>query len=268
MSNAKAHGQAGFRERYGPWAVVTGASDGIGRATAVRLAQAGVQLVLVARNEGRLQSLAGELRATHAVQCLVLPMDLSADGASGRLSQAVQALDIGLLVAAAGFGSGGALLDADLAVESNMVDLNCRSALELSVLLGRRMVARGRGGLMLFSSIVAFQGVPRAANYAATKAYIQTLAEGLHGELAPLGVDVLAVAPGPVHSGFAGRAGMTMGAALTPDDVARGALARLGHRTTARPGWLSWLLEAALAPLPRWARSRVMARVMAGMTAG
>lgn len=258
---------AGMQARYGPWALVTGASDGIGKAISVRLAQAGFQLALVARNERRLQALAGELRDAHGTQSLVLPMDLSTPGASATLAQSVQELDVGLLVAAAGFGSGGPLLDADLAMESNMVDLNCRSALELSVLMGRRMVARGRGGLMLFSSIVAFQGVPRASNYSATKAYIQTLAEGLHAELAPLGVDVLAVAPGPVHSGFARRAGMTMGAGLTPDDVARGALSRLGRATTVRPGPLSWLLEAALAPLPRWARSRAMAKVMAGMTA-
>jgi short-subunit dehydrogenase len=257
-----------LKERYGPWAVVTGASDGIGRATAVQLAQAGLQLVLVARDKGRLQALADDLLAAHGTRCMVLPMDLSTSGACAALAHDVRALDVGLLVAAAGFGSGGPLLDADLAIESNMVDLNCHSALELSVLLGRRMVARGRGGLMLFSSIVAFQGVPRAANYSATKAYIQSLAEGLHAELAPLGVDVLAVAPGPVHSGFAGRAGMTMGAALTPDAVARGAVAALGRRTTVRPGRLSWLLEAALAPLPRWARSRAMAKVMAGMTAG
>jgi hypothetical protein len=115
------------------------------------------------------------------------------------------------------------------------------------------------------SSVVAFQGVPRAANYAATKAYVQSLAEGLRAELRPLGVDVVASAPGPVHSGFAERAGMRMGLALTPSAVASATLAALGRRGTVRPGWLSKLLGWSLALLPRWVRVRVMALVMGGM---
>ncbi len=266
MNQSEPNPATRLHDRYGPWALVTGASDGIGRATAVRLAESGLNVILVARNEAKLQSLADTLRRSHGVGCRVVAADLALTGAPLTLAESIKDLDIGLLVAAAGYGSGGPLLDSDLSLESGMVDLNCRSVLELSVLMGRRMVKRGRGGIMLFSSIVAFQGVPRAANYSATKAYVQSLAEGLHAELLPSGVDVLSVAPGPVKSGFADRAGMTMGAALQPDDVARGALTALGRRATVRPGRLSWLLEAALSPLPRWARSRAMAKVMAGMT--
>jgi len=120
--------------------------------------------------------------------------------------------------------------------------------------------------LVLLSSLVGFQGVPRAAHYAATKAYVQTLAEALHVELGPLGVDVLASAPGPVHSGFAARADMRMGVALQPSAVARVTLSALGHTTTVAPGLLSKVLLGALVPLPRWARTRVMGRVMRGMT--
>jgi short-subunit dehydrogenase len=128
------------------------------------------------------------------------------------------------------------------------------------------MVARGRGGLVLMSSLLAFQGVPRAANYAATKAYIQSLAEGLRKELAPHGVDVIASAPGPIHSGFARRAGMSMSMGQRPSAVARTTLLALGRRATVRPGWLSKLLELSLAFLPRRGRSWILARVMAGMT--
>lgn len=113
---------------------------------------------------------------------------------------------------------------------------------------------------------MGFQGVPRAANYAATKAYVQSLAEGLGAELAPLGIDVLASAPGPVHSGFASRAGMTMARALSPDVVARDTLRALGKKRTVWPGWLTKLLMSALATLPRWGRVRVMQQVMSGMT--
>ena len=183
-----------------------------------------------------------------------------------RVTQAAHHLDIGLLVAAAGFGSSGPFLQTDLARELEMLDVNCKAVLNLTHHFARRFTAQRRGGLVLMGSLVGFQGVPGTANYAATKGYIQTLAEGLHAELAPHGVDVLASAPGPVHSGFAERANMRMGLALTSGEVARATLKALGRRTTVRPGRLSVLLEASLAPLPRWARTRILARVMGGMT--
>jgi short-subunit dehydrogenase len=253
-------------QRYGPWAVVTGASDGIGRAFAVELARRGLHLVLVARREARLQALADELSRSHGIECRVVAVDLGAADALPRLAEQTQALDVGLLVAAAGFGSSGPLVDGELGNELEMVDLNCRAVLGLSWHYARRFKARGRGGLVLLSSLVAFQGVPRAANYAATKAYVQTLAEGLHAELKPFGVDVLASAPGPVASAFAARAGMRMSAAQRPEVVARASLDALGRRTTLRPGALSKLLGWSLAMLPRWAMVRVIAQVMKGMT--
>jgi uncharacterized protein len=108
--------------------------------------------------------------------------------------------------------------------------------------------------------------VPWSANYAATKAYVQTLAEALHLELAPAGVDVLVSAPGPVATGFARRANLMMGKALRSSDVARATLEALGRGTTVRPGWLSKLLGYSLAMLPRSGRVRVMSLVMGGMT--
>ena len=147
-----------------------------------------------------------------------------------------------------------------------MVDVNCRAVLALTQPFARRFAEQRRGGIVLMSSLLAFQGVARAANYAATKAYVQTLAEGLHRELKPHGVDVLAAAPGPVHSGFAARAGMTMGMGLQPKQIGGGALDALGRRVTVRPGWLSKLLEASFLGMPRRVRSRILARVMHGMT--
>lgn len=254
--------------RYGPWALVTGASSGIGRAIAIELARDGFQLVLVARSGPPLEALAAELTRLHGQEHRVIPADLSDPGQVVRLLSATADLDIGLLVAAAGYGRGGAFIDADLDTELAMIDVNCRAVAAMAWQFARHCRDRGRsGGIVLFGSIVAFQGVPQAANYAATKAYVQTLAEGLHRELAPLNIDVLAVAPGPVHSGFASRAGMHMGTALQPETVARGALRALGRRTTCRPGWLSQALELALKTLPRPGRVRMMAKVMRGMTA-
>lgn len=258
--------QQRLRERYGPWAVVTGASDGIGRALARQLAAAGLHVVLAARRKEQLDALADELGREHEVQTRVIDVDLARpDGVDSLIARTLD-LDVGLLVAAAGFGTSGAFVDGVLAEELAMIDVNCRAVAALTHTFGRRLVARGRGGIVLLSSLVAFQGVPRAANYAATKAYVQGLAEGLHAELKPLGVDVVASAPGPVRSGFGSRAAMTMGLAQTPEEVATGTLRALGRWTTVRPGWLAKFLEASLAFLPRWGRVRMMAVVMAGMT--
>lgn len=255
-----------LRERYGPWAVVTGASSGIGRACAVQLAEAGLNLVLVARGRAALDALAGTLRKQHGVAVRVRAADLGAVSEVEAVVADGADLDVGLLVAAAGFGTSGPFLQADAADECAMLDVNCRALLLLSRGFGQRFAARGRGGIVLMASLVGFQGTPHAAHYAATKAYVQTLAEGLAIELAGAGIDVVASAPGPVNTGFAARAGLRMAAATTPDVVARASLAALGRRTTARPGALTKVLSSALAPLPRPLRARIMGRVMAGMT--
>lgn len=260
-------GRAQLVHRYGPWAVVTGASDGIGQAFARLLAKAGLNLVLVARRERELQMLAAELEHAHGVHCRVVATDLADLEAVHRLADATTGLDVGLLVAAAGFGTSGPLLQAELGTESEMADLNCTSVMAQAWHFGRRFAQRGRGGVVFLSSLLAFQGTPRAAHYAATKAYVQTLAEGLRVEWAPLGVDVIASAPGPIHTGFAARAGLRMDQALPAEVVARVTMQALGRRTTVRPGWLSKVLGWSLATLPRWGQVRVMAQVMKGMTA-
>lgn len=255
-----------LRERYGPWAVVTGASDGIGRALAEALAAAGLNLVLVSRRAGALDNLARDLAVRAGIDARPLAADLATEAGVAAVVAGTAMLDVGLLVAAAGFGTSGDFVTAPLAEELTMLDVNCRAVTALAHHFAGRLAQRGRGGLVLLSSLLAFQGVPRAAHYAATKAYVQTLAEGLRGELRPHGVDVLAVAPGPVLSGFGRRADMRMTRGTTPEVVAAGALAALGRSATVRPGWLSKLLEFSLVLLPRVARSLILAQVMKGMT--
>lgn len=255
-----------FRARYGPWAVVTGASSGIGREIALSLAEAGLSLVLVARSQDVLEQTAADMAARHGIETRVVATDLALETGVEAVETATSDLDVGLLVAAAGFGTSGPFLDSSLEKELEMLTVNCRAPLAMTLHFGRRFAERGHGGVVLMSSIVGFQGTPNAAHYAATKAYVQTLAEALHAELTLLGVDVLASAPGPTDSGFATRAGMRMSQALKPVDVAQPTLDALGHGPTVLPGMLSKLLAYSLAPLPRWARVRIMGRVMGGMT--
>lgn len=252
-----------LKERYGPWAVVTGASSGIGREIAVLLASSGLNLVLVARRADAMEALRREALA--GVEVRVVELDLARPDAHERLVERTADLDIGLLVAAAGFGSSGPALSADPAMERAMVQVNCMATLDQALHFGRRFASQGRGGVVLFGSLVGFQGTPWAANYAATKAYAQSFAEGLRVEWGSAGVDVLAAAPGPVHTGFADRARMGFGTAMQADVVARDILLALGRRGTVKPGWLSRLLGAALATAPRGLRVRIMGTIMAGM---
>lgn len=266
LTRAFTRSQVRLRARYGPWAVVTGASEGIGREFAACLAAAGVNLILAARRKELLEDVAAQLARDHDVEAIAMALDLATPRGVDELVDRSRDRDVGLLVASAGFGTSGPFVDAPLEQELEMIDVNCRAVAALSHAFGRRFVERKRGGIVLMSSLVAFQGVPRAANYAATKAYVQSLAEALRLELKPLGVDVIASAPGPIRSGFATRASMTMGLAQTPRDVAGPTLAALGRRATIRPGWLATMLEGALMFLPRRGRVRIMGVVMAGMT--
>ncbi|MFO1070604.1 MAG: SDR family oxidoreductase [Geminicoccaceae bacterium] len=254
-------------ERFGPWALVTGASDGIGRAIARDLARRGLSLVLVARRRERLEALADELRREFRVAVRVHPADLGERAAVAGLLDAVGDLEIGLLASCAGFGSSGPFLATDPAAELAMVEVNCTASLHLARVLGTTMAGRGRGGILLMSSIVAFQGVPHAATYAATKAFVQSLAEGIAPELEGRGVAVLASAPGPVASGFGARAGMRLERGARPETVARATLDALGRRRLVRPGGLARLLGWSVLTLPRPLRTRIMGRIMQRMTA-
>ncbi len=262
------NGSRRLKRDYGPLALVTGASDGIGRAIAEELASQGFDLVLVARRRERLDALATELGTRHAVTAHVIAADLADRTSLVSLIEETRSMPVRLFVHAAGFGSIGPFLDLNRTNEVNMVDLNCRSVVELSHEFGTRMRERGNGGgIVLFGSLVGFQGAPLSATYAATKSFVQSFAEALAVELKPSGIAVLSVAPGPVATGFADRAGMAMGSAEKPETIARRALAALGGRTTVRPGLRSKFLGWSLSTLPRPLRVRILGLIMSGMRA-
>ena len=259
--------QKRLKEQYGTYALVSGASSGIGREIAIELAAAGFNLLLNARNEVALQEMALDLHQHYGVEVSFVAADLATDLGVETIISESQGFDIGLLVASAGFGTSGSFLHTSVHAERNMIRVNCEGLLALSHLFAQDFATKKRGGIILLSSMVAFQGVPFAANYAATKAYVQSLAEGLAVELKEYGVDVLAAAPGPVESGFGKRADMQMDMSLHPDQVAGPILAALGKKQTVLPGALTKFLVYSLRTLPRWAKVRIMKIVMGGMTA-
>ena len=255
-----------YLKKYGPWALVTGASDGIGNELAKELAAIGFNLVIVARRESLLQEQAEKLIKKYGVDVIPFSADLSKSDDIELINRKTEKIDIGLFIASAGFGTSGNFINSSINNELNMIDVNCRALAQQSHEFARRFVKRGRGGIILLSSILAFQGVPRSANYSATKAYVQTLVEGLYSELKPLKVDVLAAAPGPVKTGFANRSDMNTSMAQNPQTVARATLKALGMKRTVIPGWLSKLLGYSLATSPRWGRIKILTQVMKDMT--
>ena len=256
-----------LKNNYGDWALVTGATSGIGKALATRLGESGFNLVITGRREQALQSLSTELFDSYKIETIPITGDLSKKEDVVTLLQETDHLPIGIAVLNAGFGTSGKLIYSDIDNELNMIDLNCKSVLQMSHHFANKMLTESRkGAIVLLSSIVAFQGVPNAANYAASKAYVQSLGEGMARELKPLGIDVLCAAPGPVNSGFSERANMKMGMALSPDDIAAPIISAIGKRNTLLPGGLTKFLVYNLRLVPRWGKVRIMEKVMAGFT--
>src|SRR5262249_29465053 len=189
-------------DRFGPWALVTGASSGIGEAFARRLAELRMNLVLVARREDRLRRLADELQGRHMIGTRVVSADLSRDDFLPVIEQATADLEIGLLVNNAGLGTVGKFLDNDLNAELAMIYVNNRASLILAHHFGRLMRARHRGGMIFVASFRGFAGVPAMSNYAASKAHSLVFAEGLARELQNDGVTVQALCPGATRTEF------------------------------------------------------------------
>ena len=183
--------------------------------------------------------------------------DVSEGAGIDRIIQATHGMNVGLLIASAGYRTSGLFIDTSLHSEINMLRVNCEAVLSLTHYFSQKFKQQKRGGIIFLSSFVAFQSVPYSANYAATKAYIQSLAEALALELKPLGIDVLAAAPGPVDSGFAQKANMKMGKALKPSKLGVPILKALGRQANVIPGTLSKILVYSLRTLPVGAKSEL-----------
>jgi hypothetical protein len=255
-----------FFESYGPWAVVTGASSGIGEAFAKELAGRGLNILLVARTKSKLDETAGQLQAKYGVQTGVIVADLGEKAGVEAVLERIKKHDIGFYVGAAGFGTSGPFVDLSVSEEMEMIQVNCSAAVEITHSVANQMRSRGRGGIVLFASLVGWQGVPLSATYSATKAFIQSFAEAIRVELKPSKIDVLSVAPGPVLSGFDTRANMKIERGVTPEQVASESLRALGKKTTVVPGSLSKILTYSLFTAPRSLRVQIMRPIMAGLS--
>ena len=259
-----------FRSRYGPRALVVGGSDGIGAAFARALAARGLDLELVARREAELEAFAAELGREYRVEVRPLPADASTPAGTDEILRRTQGSDLGLVVCNAALSPIGPFLELPVEVHQRLLDLNCRSVAVLAHGLGRRLVERGRGGLVLLTSMASFQGSAQVAHYAASKAYVRVLGEGLWEEWRHQGVDVVACCAGRVRTPTYERSrarspGWLAPPVLEPEDVARATLAALGRRPVVIPGRLNRL--AAVLTERLLPRRAAVARVSAATRA-
>lgn len=234
-------------------ALVTGASSGIGRAFAERLAASGAEVVLVARREHVLGELAGELTTRQGVDVEVLPADLTDPEQCQHVEQRLADRDrpVDLLVNNAGITAVGPITDIPVERTQRLIDLNVRAVMRLTHAALPGMIERGGGGILAVSSVASLQPLPYAAVYGATKAFVTSFCQALHEELRGSGVTVTVVAPGFVMTPMLSHAGTSIpdGAILEPPQVVGAALRGLRRgRAMVVPGGL-YKLHAGLVRL-------------------
>lgn len=243
-----------FAKRYGPVAVVTGASSGIGRAFAEDLAARGLDLVLIARRRDRLDEIAADLERAHGTRVVAVEADLTRVDAAAGIAAATAALDVGLLVSNAGFSLKGDHAANDPARMTDMLMVNCHAPLQLTHAFIPRLRARGRGGIVMTSSVEGLIGCPYSGAYSASKALVKALGEALWAELRDDGIDVLTLCPGATDTEGAANSGYdmsTMEGALKPGEVAAQALDRIADGPTFVSGDRYRAMFEALVAMPR-----------------
>lgn len=226
---------AAAREKYGPWAVIAGGSDGSGEAYARELAALGINVMLVARRKDVLDALAQDLRAQYGIETRTLVQDLMETDAAHAMLQASADLDVGLYISNAGCdGTGSHFFEQPIERWRRLITMNVQTVTEAVHGFGNRLIKRGRGGIILMSSGGGLGGTPYLATYAGTKGYEIIFTEGMWGELADRNVDILCVMAASMDTPFFRReiagGNFKLGGLHTPEEIVRGGLENLGRK--------------------------------------
>lgn len=256
------------QEWKGKWALVTGASSGIGVALAKQLAAEGTNLVLTARRRDRLEEVARNLQQSHGIRTEVFTADLTRSEASQQIYEFTKqkGIEIDLLINNAGFGQYGELTAVETQRLLDMVQVNCMAVVHLTRLYVADMVARRRGDVLILASTASFQAVPYISTYAATKAFDLLFAEGLAEEMKPYGIRVCALCPGSTQSEFHAVAGQESFAAKhaqeTAEKVAQTGLQALAEgKSYVISGMGNYLGAQSQRLVPRRAVTRIAAKM-------
>ncbi len=250
-----------FTKKYGSWALVTGASTGIGEEIARGLAKSGMNIILVARSAERLEATARSLVSEAGVQTRVIVEDLADPEATDRIAAAVDGLDIGVLIPNAGTIIDGAFIESSPERQRQLVNLNVLAPTLMARHFGALMAKRGRGAILFISSLFAYQGIPLFASYAASKSYILNLGEALNAELKPCGVDVTVLSPGLTRTEMTANIPIKWSRLpmlpMKPARVARVGLRSLGRKASVVPGLLNKIYAWENRLLPRMAPTKL-----------
>src|SRR3984957_8220167 len=262
------------KNRFGPWALVTGASSGIGEEFARQIAASGIHVALVGRREPLLRTVGAECTQASGVQHRVIPLDLSEPDFLPVLADATRDLDVGLVVSNAGTANPGEFLKLDRQLLQATLRLNTMSHLDIAQYFGRKLAERRRGGLILVGAMGAENGIPFITNDAASKAYVHSLGEGLHYEFKPLGVYVTVLATGitntPVLEKFSfDPKTMPMKPMSVEQCVSEGLSGLIKNRSRVVPGRLNRIMNALVpASLARKMEADMIDKGLASKSAG
>jgi short-subunit dehydrogenase len=239
--------------KFGPWALVTGASSGIGEGFARRLAQQGFQLILVARRRNELGNIGRELASRHNVRYQIIEADLSTESAVCEVIEQTEGMDIGLLISNAGTGVAGRFFDRSHKELKGVIQLNAVSHSLLANHFGKKMADRRRGGILLTGAMGAIHGVPYMANEAGTKGYIEGLGKSLHTELKEFGVHLTVLITPPTETPVFYKLGFTREnspvAPITVQQCVEESLAALSlNKVTVMPGLKFRIMNALIPP--------------------
>jgi short-subunit dehydrogenase len=257
-----------LRERYGDWALVTGASAGIGLEFARALAREGVSVAIVARRADRLNSLAAELREKYKVEARVIAEDLAAINGADRVAEAVADLPIAILVNNAGFGYAGRFDKLETERLRAMVRVNCEVPVVLTSRMLPAMVRRRRGAVIIVGSAAGYQPLPLHSLYSATKGFDLLFGEGLWGELRGTGVDAIVLSPGATQTEFQQVAGEQVGPnhGEPAENVVRVTFDALGRKPSVISGWFNWARANFVRLAPRSIVVTIAKKVVEGQT--
>ena len=232
-----------LKDKYGPWAVIAGGSQGIGEAYARILGSQGINLVLLARGKPLLEKLAKELEDELKISVISISVDLADENAINKVREKTDDLEVNMLIYNAASEVLGPFFNSELKEHLTMLDVNCRSVLIFTEHFGRLMKERKKGGIILMSSMSCLVGSPYITHYGASKAYIRNLAEGLWYELKPFNIDVISCIAGKtatpryIESSPDDSKGLFAGGAKEPILVAKEAIKRIGKDPSFTPGF-------------------------------
>lgn len=234
-----------FAAKYGPWALVTGASSGIGRALAEQVAARNINVLLVGRDESRLREVAARLENRHSIHTRIGVVDLASDDGIDAIIRIAADLKVGLLVNNAGCATYGDFLDQPLESQLRLISVNVSVPAALTHHFGNLMKNRGGGGVIFVSSLLAFAGIPDVSEYAATKAHGLAFVEGFAVEAKRHGIDVAALCPGATKSSIWPPGSLPLWP-MDPERVAGVALHKMGSGKVIIPGALNRLFALVM----------------------